>query len=64
MKEGKVKFFNYQKGFGFITPADSSQDIFVHSSGLIDQINEDDEVTYEEAEGKKGINAINVRVKA
>ena len=62
MKEGTVKFFNYQKGFGFITPSDSSEDIFVHSSGLIDQINENDKVTYEEGEGRKGINAINVRV--
>ena len=62
MKEGTVKFFNYQKGFGFITPADSSADIFVHNTGLIDQINEGDKVNYEEGEGKKGINAINVKV--
>lgn len=62
MKEGTVKFFNVTKGFGFIVPSDSSTDIFVHSSGLIDQINEGDKVTYEESQGKKGLNAINVKV--
>lgn len=62
MKEGKVKFFNYQKGFGFITPADTAEDIFVHTSGLIDNINEGDNVTYDESQGKKGLNAINVKV--
>lgn len=62
MKEGKVKFYNYTKGFGFITPDDSSEEIFVHKSGLIDNINENDKVSYEEGEGRKGVNAINVRV--
>lgn len=63
MKEGTVKFFNSSKGFGFIKPSDSEQDIFVHQSGLMDDIQEDDEVTYELAEGKKGVNAVNVRLK-
>lgn len=58
--QGTVKFFNETKGFGFIKPSDSSNDIFVHVSGLIDEIRENDEVTYEEERGKKGMNAVNV----
>jgi cold shock protein len=58
--QGKVKFFNEAKGFGFITPSDKSADIFVHVSGLVDEIQENDEVTYEEQRGKKGMNAVNV----
>jgi CspA family cold shock protein len=60
MKEGIVKFFNTEKGFGFISPSDSDKDIFVHQSGLIDEIRENDEVQYQEEMGKKGINAVNV----
>jgi CspA family cold shock protein len=60
--EGTVKFFNATKGFGFIKPADSSEDIFVHSSGLIDEIREDDKVEYETEQGRKGLNAVDVRV--
>ena len=60
--QGTVKFFNETKGFGFITPSDSSADIFVHSSGLVDQIRENDKVEYEEQKGKKGMNAVNVTV--
>ncbi len=59
---GTVKFFNETKGFGFIKPADSSEDIFVHSSGLIDKIRENDKVEYEVERGKKGLNAVNVKV--
>lgn len=62
MKEGTVKFFNNTKGFGFIKPSDSNEDIFVHESGLIDEIRENDKVEYEEEEGRKGMNAVNVRV--
>ena len=58
--QGTVKFFNETKGFGFITPDNSSTDIFVHSSGLIDQIRENDQVTFDEERGKKGMNAVNV----
>lgn len=61
MKTGKVKFFNETKGFGFIKFDDSDQEIFVHATGLIDQIREDDNVTFEVAEGRKGLNAINVK---
>jgi CspA family cold shock protein len=62
MSEGTVKFFNETKGFGFIVPADGSEDVFVHSSGLIDQIRENDKVEYEVERGKKGFNAVNVKV--
>jgi CspA family cold shock protein len=60
--QGTVKFFNETKGFGFIKPSDSSEDIFVHSSGLIDDIRENDQVEYDMERGKKGMNAVNVRV--
>jgi CspA family cold shock protein len=60
--EGTVKFFNGTKGFGFIKPSDSGEDIFVHSSGLIDEIRENDHVEFDVEEGKKGLNAVNVRV--
>ena len=63
MKEGTVKFFNGAKGFGFIKDNDSDNEYFVHVSGLIDEINENDEVTFELQEGKKGLNAVNVKLK-
>jgi CspA family cold shock protein len=62
MQKGTVKFFNNAKGFGFITPEDSSEDIFVHMSGLIDEIRENDEVQFETAQGKKGLNAVRVEL--
>ena len=62
MRTGTVKFFNESKGFGFIKPSDSSEDIFVHSSGLIDEIRENDKVTFDVQNGKKGLNAVNVKV--
>jgi CspA family cold shock protein len=58
--QGIVKFFNESKGFGFITPSNSQTDIFVHTSGLIDEIQENDEVSYDEQAGRKGMNAVNV----
>jgi CspA family cold shock protein len=60
--QGTVKFFNESKGFGFIKPSDSSEDIFVHVSGLIDEVRENDQVEYEVEKGKKGLNAVNVKV--
>jgi CspA family cold shock protein len=60
--EGTVKFFNETKGFGFIKPSDSNEDIFVHSSGLIDRIRENDKVQYDTERGKKGLNAVNVKL--
>jgi len=62
MHTGKVKFFNNTKGFGFITEDDTDKEHFVHVSGLIDEIREEDEVEFELKEGKKGLNAVNVRV--
>jgi len=62
MQEGTVKFFNATKGFGFITPADGSKDIFVHATGLSDEVGENDRVSYEVQNGQKGLNAVNVRV--
>jgi len=62
MKEGTVKFFNRAKGFGFIKPTDSSEDIFVHESGLIDEIRDEDKVKFDTEQGKKGLNAVNVEL--
>jgi cold shock protein len=62
MKKGTVKFFNETKGFGFIKSSDTNEDIFVHVSGLIDEIRENDQVEYEVEQGKKGLNAVNVQV--
>ena len=62
MKKGTVKFFNEAKGFGFIIEEDSKKDYFVHISGLIDSIKEGDVVEFELKEGKKGLNAVNVKV--
>ena len=61
MKEGKVKFFNENKGFGFIKDSESGNEYFVHVSGLIDKIKEDDAVSFELQQGKKGLNAVNVK---
>jgi cold shock protein len=63
MKEGTVKFFNQTKGFGFIKDDESGTEYFVHVSGLVDQINENDSVTFDLKEGKKGLNAVNVKRK-
>ncbi|MGF7137728.1 cold-shock protein [Roseimarinus sediminis] len=62
MNKGTVKFFNDLKGFGFIKDAESNKEHFVHSSGLVDRIKEDDEVTYELEQGQKGLNAVNVKL--
>ncbi len=62
MKEGTVKFFNSAKGFGFIKPTDSDEDVFVHQSGLIDKIRENDNVKFTVERGEKGMNAVNVEL--
>ena len=62
MQNGTVKFFNESKGFGFIAPEDGGKDVFVHQSGLVDEIKDGDKVTYDVEEGKKGLNAVNVKL--
>ena len=61
MNKGTVKFFNESKGFGFIIEEGTGKEYFVHVSGLIDEIRENDEVTFDLQEGKKGMNAVNVK---
>ena len=61
MNNGTVKFFNETKGFGFIKDDNSNTEYFVHVSGLVDEVRENDKVTYELQEGRKGLNAINVK---
>lgn len=62
MQEGTVKFFNEAKGFGFIQPNDSNDDVFVHQTGLIDKIRENDKVKFTMERGQKGMNAVNVEL--
>lgn len=62
MQQGTVKFFNDAKGFGFITPSNGGQDVFVHTSGLVDTIRENDVVTFDLQNGNKGVNAVNVKI--
>ncbi len=62
MKEGVIKFFNEAKGFGFVKETGSDKEYFVHISGLVDKVRENDKVTFELKEGKKGLNAVNVKL--
>jgi cold shock protein len=62
MSKGQVKFFNQTKGFGFIKDDETDKEYFVHATGLIDQIRENDTVSFDLKEGKKGLNAVNVRL--
>ncbi|TAE94012.1 MAG: cold-shock protein [Cytophagia bacterium] len=62
MQKGTVKFFNETKGFGFITPENGDKDVFVHVSGLLDEIRENDKVEFEVQSGPKGLNASKVKV--
>ena len=61
MNKGTVKFFNESKGFGFIVDEESKTEYFVHVTGLIEEINEGDTVEFELQEGRKGLNAVNVK---
>jgi CspA family cold shock protein len=60
MKQGTVKFFNPTKGFGFIK-VDGGDEVFVHATGLVDKIKENDKVEFDVKEGQRGLNAINVK---
>lgn len=62
MNKGTVKFFNETKGFGFIKEDETNKEYFVHVSGLVNKINENDSVTFDLQEGKKGLNAVNVKL--
>ena len=62
MKKGKVKFFNNSKGFGFIKDVESNEEYFVHVSGLIDEIAEEDDVNFELQQGTRGLNAVKVKL--
>jgi len=62
MNQGKVKFFNASKGYGFVKDDETDKEYFVHVSGLIDKVKDDDEVTFEVVEGRKGLTAVNVKL--
>ncbi len=62
MATGTVKFFNESKGYGFISENETNNEVFVHATGLIDKVEDGDAVTYEITEGKKGLNAVNVKL--
>lgn len=61
MQTGTVKFFNESKGYGFIKDDTSNQEVFVHVTGLSEQVRENDKVSFEVVSGKKGVNAVNVK---
>ncbi|HAD14072.1 MAG TPA: cold-shock protein [Saprospirales bacterium] len=62
MQSGTIKFFNETKGFGFVVESNTGEEIFVHVSGLVDKVREGDHVTFETQQGKKGLNAVNVKL--
>ena len=62
MKEGTVKFFNESKGYGFIKDNETENEYFVHVSELVDRVKDNDKVTFELKEGRKGLNAVNVKL--
>ncbi len=61
MNKGTVKFFNETKGYGFIKDEESGKEYFVHVTGLVDKVKENDEVSFDLEEGRRGTNAVNVR---
>lgn len=63
MHEGTVKFFNETKGFGFISQSNGNEDVFVHNTGLLENVRENDEVVFDIERGQKGLMAVNVKRK-
>lgn len=61
MQTGTIKFFNESKGYGFIQEDITNNEVFVHVTGLTENVRKDDKVAYDTIEGKKGVNAINVK---
>jgi len=61
MSKGTVKFFNEAKGFGFVVEEETGKEYFVHVTGLIDKIRQEDEVEFDLEEGRRGLNAVNVK---
>ncbi len=62
MSTGTVKFFNNNKGFGFIVPDEGDKDLFVHKNNITEEITEGDKVSYEIEESEKGLNAVDVKL--
>jgi len=62
MSKGIVKFYNEYRGFGFIKEENSPKEYYVHSSGLKENIKENDMVTFDLEQGRKGLNAVNVKL--
>jgi cold shock protein len=61
MKTGTIKFFNEQKGYGFLVDESTNKEVFLHVTGLLDEIKQGDSVTFSLKEGKKGVNAVDIR---
>jgi len=61
MKTGTVKFFNQRKGYGFIVDNETAKEVFVHHTGLLDPIKNDDKVSFEIEKDQKGVKAVNVK---
>jgi CspA family cold shock protein len=62
MHTGTIKFFNESKGFGFIIDDESKEQFFVHVTGLVDKVREGDAVTFKLENGRKGMNAVDVKL--
>ncbi len=61
MPKGTVKFFNQTKGFGFVVEADTTKEYFVHTTGCVDKIQNDDHIEFDLVEDKRGLKAVNVK---